>query len=163
MVASKKSKKNVDENIQMIIDEPSTTIDSKIHSSDLTPTTDLKRGRKPKGGKLIQKTAIEQQNTTPVSNVILHLRCSLKDLHCYYEKQNEALLAKNPLEYNPVAPPEIKAYDTTSNISFGLYNVESEKPPLAYVNQKSECCPKCSGESLEDKEDNINIKDLNVT
>jgi len=39
-----------------------------------------KRGRKPKGGKIIQQNfpLIEQKETKP--NVILHLKCSLKDL-----------------------------------------------------------------------------------
>ena len=125
-----------------------------------------RRGRKPKGGKLIQKTTVEQQNVTPVSNIILHLRCSLKDLHCYYEKQNETLLAKNPLEYNPIAPPEIKAYDTTTNIPFGLYNSEPEKTTPAY-NAGLDFCKNCANKPkdslvLEETEDDINIKDLNA-
>ena len=40
-----------------------------------------KRGRKPKGGKIIQELAavVNQQNNKP--NIILHLKCSMKDLN----------------------------------------------------------------------------------
>ena len=39
-----------------------------------------KRGRKPKGGKIIQQNlpVVEQKETKP--NIILHLKCSVKDL-----------------------------------------------------------------------------------
>ena len=39
-----------------------------------------KRGRKPKGGKIIQQQFISVSNNETVTNVILHLKCSLKDL-----------------------------------------------------------------------------------
>jgi len=39
-----------------------------------------KRGRKPKGGKIIQQIAPLNNNKEPKPNVILHLKCSLKDL-----------------------------------------------------------------------------------
>jgi len=46
----------------------------------ITKTTGKKRGRKPKGGKIIQQLVpiINSKETKP--NVILHLKCSLKDL-----------------------------------------------------------------------------------
>jgi hypothetical protein len=40
-----------------------------------------KRGRKPKGGKIIQQITQNLKNTETKTNVILHLKCSLKDLH----------------------------------------------------------------------------------
>jgi len=40
-----------------------------------------KRGRKPKGGKIIQQQFISLNNNDATSNVILHLKCSLKDLN----------------------------------------------------------------------------------
>jgi hypothetical protein len=39
-----------------------------------------KRGRKPKGGKIIQQIVPLNNNKEPKPNVILHLKCSLKDL-----------------------------------------------------------------------------------
>ncbi len=40
-----------------------------------------KRGRKPKGGKIINKTEKVIENNTIISNVILHLKCKLSDLN----------------------------------------------------------------------------------
>jgi hypothetical protein len=40
-----------------------------------------KRGRKPKGGKIIQQSLILDSPKNDKPNVILHLKCSTKDLH----------------------------------------------------------------------------------
>lgn len=40
-----------------------------------------KRGRKPKGGKIIQQTVLTDKTNDNEPNVILHLKCSLKDLN----------------------------------------------------------------------------------
>ena len=40
-----------------------------------------KRGRKPKGGKIIQQIVSNDNNKEIKPNVILHLKCSLKDLY----------------------------------------------------------------------------------
>ena len=40
-----------------------------------------KRGRKPKGGKIIQQTSIIESYKEDKPNVILHLKCSLKDIN----------------------------------------------------------------------------------
>jgi hypothetical protein len=39
-----------------------------------------KRGRKPKGGKIIQNTILQEPLKIDKPNIILHLKCSLKDL-----------------------------------------------------------------------------------
>lgn len=44
------------------------------------PPVARKRGRKPKGGKVVAVTNISTDNNTHKVNVILHLKCSLKDL-----------------------------------------------------------------------------------
>ena len=49
-------------------------------SSEDKPVT-KKRGRKPKGGKIIQQVVPLNINKETRPNVILHLKCSLKDLH----------------------------------------------------------------------------------
>jgi len=101
-----------------------------------------KRGRKPKGGKIIQQNLpiIEQKETKP--NVILHLKCSMKDLQmsgdynsnftssniesfafggpkndCFYEIINK------PEEDNTImAPPEVIGCTNISNIKSANYN-----------------------------------------
>lgn len=48
-----------------------------------------KRGRKPKGGKIIQQIVPLNNNKEPKPNVILHLKCSLKDLQTSLLQDNE--------------------------------------------------------------------------
>jgi hypothetical protein len=51
-----------------------------VESIEDKPVT-KKRGRKPKGGKIIQQVVPLNINKETRPNVILHLKCSLKDLH----------------------------------------------------------------------------------
>ncbi len=44
------------------------------------PTIPKKRGRKPKGGKIIEDSNIKENDNEIVSNVILHLKCSKNDI-----------------------------------------------------------------------------------
>lgn len=48
-----------------------------------------KRGRKPKGGKIIQQIVPLHNNKEPKPNIILHLKCCLKDLQTYLLQDNE--------------------------------------------------------------------------
>ena len=91
------------------------TVLSKDEEETITKETQSiikKRGRKPKGGKLIYKQP--DQNTAPnsIANVILHLKCSLNDLTDYNHKISK--LVTNPLEYNPTIPPDILTYNGES-------------------------------------------------
>jgi hypothetical protein len=82
--------------------ETEEAVDSKLHK---------KRGRKPKGGKLIVKqneTSAKPQN---ISNIVLHLKCSLADIEEGNQYQPFVL---DPLKYNPTVPPEIVSADCFS-------------------------------------------------
>ncbi len=81
-----------------------------------------KRGRKPKGGKLTVKPPEKQNFSSSISNVILHLKCSMTDLDEYTTKINK--LVTNPLEYNPNIPLNILTYNQTESSTFSLYNSE---------------------------------------
>lgn len=61
-----------------IINEP--FLFEKIEKLDNEKPLPKKRGRKPKGGKIIQQTISINKDTDFRPNVILHLKCSLKDL-----------------------------------------------------------------------------------
>jgi hypothetical protein len=87
-----------------------------------------KRGRKPKGGKIIQNIVINETQKVDKPNVILHLKCSLKDLQssssCLIESYN---FNSNELGYdiitkndNVKAPKVIK--DTTTTGASSLIN-----------------------------------------
>jgi hypothetical protein len=96
----------------------------EIESDIPTEPITKKRGRKPKGGKLINKNIIETTQPTVVSNVILHLKCSLKDIYEYDIRKNEEI--EDPMIYNPSVPPEIMTYDTNQT-GFSFYS-QTEKP-----------------------------------
>jgi hypothetical protein len=83
------SKINVDNTteINFIIDENNKTDDTQ-------KLVAKKRGRKPKGGKIIQQIVSLNDNKETKPNVILHLKCSLKDL------VNNSLLNSNIESYN---------------------------------------------------------------
>ena len=117
-----------------------------------------KRGRKPKGGKIIQNTDVVVETPPPPVNIILHLKCSMKDL----DSQTE--VAIDPLSYNPAVPPEIMSYDT--NKPFSYYSEQSVVPSaddkLAYTDV---VCKKCSQQlsTVEDtveEPDSVSLKDI---
>ena len=76
-----------------------------------------KRGRKPKGGKIIQQVIPINNNTDSKPNVILHLKCSLKDL------QSTSNLTPEIKSYNS-QPLEIQSYNfqNTKTLSYDVIN-----------------------------------------
>lgn len=87
----RKSKKELMETLKnkLDIEEQSTSassLNNPIISSDTTSLTDekpplKKRGRKPKGGKIITSQIVETPVIEQKTNIILHLKCSLNDLN----------------------------------------------------------------------------------
>ena len=180
----KRGRKKKDENIQV-------TIEESIKKPSIVPTPDKKenveveleidadeekqekqeeqntpiikkRGRKPKGGKLINKNMVEAEKPAPSPNVILHLKCSLKDIPD---------LLNDPLAYNPSAPPDIMTYDDNKHHGFSFYE-EADTSKHADMNTKpaytesGNVCKKCncsmkSNEPDVLEEDNISMKDIN--
>ena len=69
----RKPKNKLIDNIILEIKEPD-------ENEDISVAPCKKRGRKPKGGKIIQQQFVSLNNNDTTSNVILHLKCSLKDL-----------------------------------------------------------------------------------
>ena len=149
-----------------------------------------KRGRKPKGGKLIIKNADELPKPAAIVNVILHLKCSLKDLNEYNLQRSK--LVTNPLNYNSDIPPDIMSYDEKKT-AFSIYANENITPAAqsidyAYsepINNKlnarlnnlsannqnttvdalcSDCGAKiieCDQNNITDNDNDVNIKDVN--
>jgi hypothetical protein len=115
-----KNELNTNENSIVIISKPE-TLDEKPAMK--------KRGRKPKGGKIIQQvvTNMPQQEDKP--NVILHLKCSMKDLqnttqnNGFIESYN-SMGGKNDLTYEVICNENLNSFNekTSTNIS----NLESD-------------------------------------
>lgn len=69
-----------------------------------------RRGRKPKGGKIVQNLSLSNNVVKGEQNIILHLKCSLKDLETEtktdIESFNFLLNSKNELLYEIIPKPE---------------------------------------------------------
>jgi len=169
----KKETPQLSNNITIIIEEP----EEQIEQSKTAETVIKKRGRKPKGGKLIEKPQEKKEFVKPVTNVILHLKCSMLDLNEHNTKINQ--IVTDPLSYNPVIPPTIMTYNSNKNNSmFAEYksgevtaNKVNEQKEIAYQETDGEniihknVCPSCSLKmEIEEKEeeDDINMKDVNL-
>jgi len=61
--------------------EVKTDIDPEINIEEIEKPIAKKRGRKPKGGKIIQQILETNNNYETKTNVILHLKCFFKDLN----------------------------------------------------------------------------------
>ena len=110
---------HVDLNVQDedALDEDDETTDK----TDDNVKTTKKRGRKPKGGKIIQNFVANEAQKIDKPNVILHLKCSLKDL-----QQPSSCL--------------VESYNFNSgNLNYDLLNKNEAmiKPSLSVANQGS--------------------------
>ena len=169
------------QNITVIIEE---TIEgnSQLVAQD-APNAAKKRGRKPKGGKLILKQPEKYDADAPIANIVLHLKCSLQDLNEYNTQLSK--IVTDPLTYNPVVPPTIMTYNSNNDNTFASYEQLKEASEggenVAYndfefakksggaicqsCNLKITGCEQASAENETDHvnvvDDDINIKDVN--
>uniref|UniRef100_A0A6C0DLH8 MYM-type domain-containing protein n=1 Tax=viral metagenome TaxID=1070528 RepID=A0A6C0DLH8_9ZZZZ len=151
-------------------------------NTNSTQNAAKKRGRKPKGGKLISKQPDKLDSNIQMANVILHLKCSMKDLVDHNNKINQIM--NDPLTYNPSVPPNIMTYNDKSQ-QFTVYENNSsinnepqqllENTTYAYnaldtcVVSSNAICQKCSSNididnhnNINDDDDDINVKDINL-
>ena len=74
---------------------------------NIEPKVHKKRGRKPKGGKVVEVKNI-LVNNIPIPNIILHLNCSLSDLD-----------SDNTIKYEPTIN-EIDTFDFNNNLKYNF-------------------------------------------
>jgi hypothetical protein len=164
-------------------DEPYNVENALLDNMNVTPTNETvnkKRGRKPRGGKLILRPTEEQEPPRSVANVILHLKCSMRDLNNYNAELNR--FVTDPLKYNPDVPPEIVTYnDNPPGFTiFNYMNSDNNKTtPICDSNavalntnlqcstcklvNSPECLTDLSGQfDTSNQTDNVNIKDINA-
>ena len=131
-----------------------------------------KRGRKPKGGKLISKLPIQTNTNCQTANIILHLRCSINDLD-RHSANHEHTLA-DPLEYVPIAPPTVSAYIPGQIEKLSMYN-EAVEPDISHdvydmpMSNPQPLCSVCKNNTQtcvnntinnNDKDDGVDVKEL---
>lgn len=162
------STQNTEVNVTIVIDE-----------QVAAPDDDKKRGRRPKGGKLVSKRQDKNTASNQQPNIILHLKCSRHDLNEYKNQQQQ--IVTDPLAYNPVVPPNIMTYNDETFSTFseyvqnaGVSEKKVEPKRLAYSDVdtvklgSAQYCAACSvklenDETKDDQDDSadVNIKDVN--
>jgi hypothetical protein len=167
LAKASESDKNLEENINVIIEEnvdkgttqnidellkSSEFIDSEENENIVEDNTSLfstdtnnqiednkpiakKRGRKPKGGKIIQQIVPLNNSKESKPNIILHLKCSIKDL-CLntinssdiqgFDFQNSTQLAFDEIITESTTPDIISSIQTT-NTEYDYDEYEDEK------------------------------------
>ena len=98
-----------------------------------------KRGRKPKGGKIIQQNLHAQPKKEEKPNIILHLKCSMKDLseNSEFHMKNNTIesftFGKNDLAYevieNCYETPNSTTINNKNNNFQQVYSIESDLLP----------------------------------
>lgn len=154
----RKKKETVEEDISIVPDE----------SHDSANKLPKKRGRKPKGGKIISAPTVDTTERMSVANIILHLKCSIDNLN--YNHDDECHILRNPTEYVPDPPPNIIAYAPSSMANFSQYGQESitTENAIAYTDTSivpdifdKQLCPKCNHAENADKDDtDVSMKDI---
>jgi hypothetical protein len=148
--APKKTRTKSKPNITIEVVETSSADDAK------------KKGRKPKGGKLIVRTDDVAEQPVQLANVILHLKCTTKDLNEYLDKNNR--LTIDGLSYNPEGPPTIMTYNSSKNDNYSVYDDSKKINNDAYVETNdNNLCKVCNEKRVASDDDcGTSIKDINA-
>jgi hypothetical protein len=120
-----------------LVADPTDTLLSSSSSSSSLDNISKKRGRKPRGGKLIIRPSETQEQMRSVSNVILHLKCSMKDLYEHNAQLNR--IVTDPLKYNPDVPPEVVTYND-STTGFTTFNYGATENILSSTSKPKPIC-----------------------
>ena len=109
-----------------------------------------KRGRKPKGGKIIQQVVPVDSLVNDKPNVILHLKCSMKDLHNSTNSNtvdSYTFNTKNNLCYDVIGGENINSVNTYFNDKSNMTS-NALKPITNSINT-------CFNDYDEDDDDNV--------
>ena len=150
-----------------------------------------KRGRKPKGGKIIQQVVLNETQKIDKPNVILHLKCSMKDLQqespCVIESYNfnscelaydtintiNTINSKNDNLKNTIAKNvsssinDIKGFNITPNTNNNNNNNINNNDYNNYEDESDEddytdkSCAKDVWRKLKQLEHNLHINNIN--
>ena len=101
----------------------SDNMNTSVHSNPPEEKVAKKRGRKPKGGKIITQKLEENNNQNEIPNIILHLKCSINDI----KNKNSDSLNTEEVDKN-----EIQSYNNSSQL------IGSDIPP--YLSKVKNTC-----------------------
>ena len=116
--------------VELNIEEEKTNEEELQQENEVVQPVIKKRGRKPKGGKIVQKNVANLQEKEEKPNVILHLKCHISDL-MYENENNENKIepfnfctSKNELSYDIIYKAEIinnePPFQLNNNVDFNV-------------------------------------------
>ena len=116
-------------------DENDENEDNVVLSStqEETKPAGKKRGRKPKGGKIIQQVVPINNNKETKPNVILHLKCSIKDL------QSNSSLSSNIESFNFSSKNDLNYEIISSNQNNNINNINNNNVNQSNYNSNYNC------------------------
>jgi hypothetical protein len=151
-----------DSNVYTIIlndNDDDTNLNNNVVSSE-EPKIPKKRGRKPKGGKIIQQLVTNETQKEEKENIILHLKCSMKDLQTHPQSNTfmdsyNFLGGKNELNYDLVANENINN-DTLITNTENCYECDDYEDESVCKDSNKEVWKK-----LKQLEHNLHINNVN--
>jgi hypothetical protein len=129
-----------------------------------------KRGRKPKGGKIIQQVVPTENQTNDKPNVILHLKCSMKDLQNSANSTNidsYTFGPKNELCYDVIGGKNIKSINTYYNETNNVKSIKNTASSFNDYDDDDDDChtnkdaTKEIWKKLKQLEHNLHINNVN--
>jgi hypothetical protein len=155
-------------NENIILDQTNKEITNIISSLENTGEEikiPKKRGRKPKGGKIIQQISTNVEPNNNKQNVILHLKCFMKDLQTY--SQNNSFLesyhfsiCKNDLTYDLIET-ENNSINNNNNLSTPITKIGYDYED--YNDEETNCkdINKDINKKLKQLEYNLHVNNVN--
>jgi hypothetical protein len=135
------------EEIENIVSENITFFSKDNIQNEEPKPVGKKRGRKPKGGKIIQQAVSINNNKEDKPNVILHLKCSFKDL------QTNSLINNEIHGFN---------FNNANQLSYDVISGESNIYSQNFHDEGATCVqPKMCEDDIDYDDDNSN-KDNNI-
>ena len=118
-------------------------------SNKNTENIPKKRGRKPKGGKIIQQDICKTEQVEAAPNIILHLKCSLDDIN-------------NTTTFNCIEPNDSNVLYHTKNSELNFHFIDNGGSSNVNTTSNATKCCEDDGHAQQDNSKNINskLKDL---
>ena len=146
---------NIDDSNQTI---PCNETNTVIKNEKVTNDNIKKRGRKPKGGKIVQQLIANENNKENKINIILHLKCSLKDLQSNNDSSLEYYNFINDFHYEFLKNESLKNEISSHQPANDSYNITDDSSNLNKNNYSNDCLDK--GEKNKKRELWNKIKQL---
>jgi hypothetical protein len=122
------------QSLQYLLEKKEFTSSSSIQNF---PIKNKSGGSNGKFKSIISSDINSTEEIKSIANIILHLKCSLKDLNEYNNSTKTNKIVKDPLEYDPSIPSNIFTYEyENKNVQYSLY---SEKENLLISENNEDC------------------------